>query len=143
MSIVAGTMLLAIIMVFARHPRPFGVTAVRVYSGSAGFVLEIVLLFAFQSFYGASYGWLSLLFAAFMVGISLGAIVAGRMDLSTIETPALMLLQVGLAVLATALAPLLQILGGFDHHAVLLAIPLLNLGVGALVGAQYPVSVAA
>ena len=141
------TSVLALIVTFARRRLWIGVSAVRVYAGMAGFVLELVLVFAFQSFYGHVYSYLGLLFAAFMVGITLGAVLGRMFSTKPDDIPALILLQTILAVLAAAAVPILQFLARADaavaQYGAILVIPLLNLCVGATVGAQYPISVSA
>ena len=143
LGIVGATFLLALALAVTRRRLTLGVAAVRVYSGAAGFMLELVLLFAFQSFFGTTYGWISILFAAFMVGATLGAAAANRFQASPREVRVLMALQIALGLLAAALIPACRALGAGGHSAAPIAIPLLNLLAGALVGAQYPVSVSA
>jgi len=132
---------------FAPKPIWVGLPTARAYAGMAGFVLQMVLIFAFQSLYGYAYSQLGMIFAAFMVGITLGAAVAGRLDLAPSELKALMLLQTALALLATVIVPILIFLERsgptVTRLGAVIVIPLLNLCVGALVGAQYPISMAA
>ncbi len=144
-AIVTGLLCLA--ATFAPRPVWVGLPAVRVYSGMAAFVLQMVLVFAFQSLYGYAYSHIALIFAAFMVGMTLGALTTGRWKLAGGELRVLMLLQCMLAFVAGAMVPILRFLGnagpGIGQAGAMLVIPFLNICVGALVGAEYPVSVAA
>jgi len=146
-GVAMGMGLLCLAATFAPRPVWIGLPAVRVFSGTAGFVLEMVLVFAFQSLYGYAYSYIGIIFAAFMVGMSLGAMVAGRWNLSADDLRVLMLLQCGLAFLAGVMVPALRFLEGAGPTAAQIGarwvIPMLNLCVGALVGAEYSVSVAA
>lgn len=141
------TGVLALAAAFARKPLWVGLLSVRLYSGMAGFVLELVLIFAFQSFYGYAYGQLGLLFASFMAGIALGAVAAAKAPVARSELQVLMLLQTSLAVLAAAMVPALTWMARAGPMGAQLGamvfVPLLNFCVGAIVGAEYPLSVAA
>ena len=146
-AVTVMTGMLSLATTFAPRPLWVGLPATRAYAGMVGFVLELVLIFAFQSLYGYAYSQLGVIFAAFMIGITLGAVVTERLDVAPSELKMLMLMQTALSVLAAAIVPILTLLGrcGPDtaRWGAAVVIPVLNLGVGALVGAQYPLSVAA
>lgn len=143
LAIVAAATFVAVTLVFLQRRTLIGVGAIRVSAGAAGFLLQMVLLFAFQSFCGYAYGAIALLFATFMVGAACGATFAGRIRADVRQTRLLMLLQIALALVAAIAVLLLRKLAGSAQPAAPLLIGLLNLAVGALVGAQYPLSVAA
>jgi len=141
-GIIAAALLVALILIILPDPTPTALGAVRASAGAAGFLLQMVLLFAFQSFYGYAYGAIALLFAAFMVGTALGAVIAASPAAPRPGAPLIALLQVALALLAAVTLLLLRKLGASSLPAAPIIIPLINLTAGALVGAQYPVSVA-
>jgi len=143
LAITAFALLLAVVIgIAAPDPRPAAVLAARVGAGAAGFLLEMILLFALQSFYGYIYSHIGLLFAAFMGGLAVGAAGGGRMRPHG-AVRLLMLFQAALAFTAAAFVPLLRLLSGPAVAATPLMIPALNFGVGTLVGVQYPLGVAA
>jgi spermidine synthase len=113
-----------------------GVTAL---TGFAEMTLEVVILLAFQALHGYVYQQVSLLVAAFMAGLALGAILAGRLFGGASEdkiTRGLRLTQAALAVTAFLLPSLLSLsLAG-------LLFPLLLVLIGVLGGLQFPLAVA-
>jgi len=145
MAILTGVLCMA--TTFARRPLLIGVPVTCAYAGASGLLLQMVLLFAFQGLYGYAYGQLGIIFAAFMVGTTLGAAVAGRLEVAPSALKVLMLLQTAMAVLAVAIVPILSLLGAagprMGELGAMVVIPLVNMCVGTLVGAQFPVGVAA
>jgi len=132
---------------FARKPIRLGIPLVRAGSGTVAFVLELVLVLAYQSLYGYVYSRIAMLFALFMIGLAIGAAVTGHVNWRRSELRVLMLLQTALAVLAAATAPVLVLLShtgsATEQLGALIVIPMINLAAGFLVGAQYPIAVAA
>jgi len=132
-----------------RSPRGVSVPAALACGGMTGLLLEVALIFAFQSLYGYAYRDTGLLFASFMLGLALGGWAAlRRMERLSDVMFALILAQAALAVWA-ALMPFGFRL--FQGHAgawatqvgVRVCLPLMNLVVGALVGVQFPLGVKA
>jgi spermidine synthase len=144
--VAVATGILALAAAFAERPIRVALPATRVYVGIAGIVLEMVLIFAFQSIYGYVYSRLGILFAAFMMGTAFGAILSAWKLAPRAEVGALAVCQTALTVLAAAFVPILSGLaasGGWPGPAgATVLLPLLSFCVGALVGVQYPVSVA-
>jgi spermidine synthase len=105
-----------------------------------------VLVFAFQSLYGYVYGQLGILFAAFMLGTAAGAVLAAGGLTRSANFGTLAVCQAGLALLAAFFVPVLFRLersgAGTAPVGATIVVPLLNFCVGAVVGIQYPVSVA-
>jgi len=140
--VTATATVIAVGVLLARDPLPVAVLAARAGAGAAGFLLELVLLFALQSFYGHLYSHIGILFAAFMGGLAVGAATGAKVG-SDDAVALLMLLETVLALLAGALVPLLNVFSGAGAKVAPVVIPAMNFLVGALVGAQYPVGVAA
>ena len=123
-------------------------------AGFAAMALEIVLLLAFQSFYGYVYHQVCLLVTAFMAGMTFGA-WAGQRSRGGASLPAripcrsLLVIQVLVVLYALSLPVLL---GWFTQHGLSRTHPsyvghaffLLSLAIcGALVGAMFPLVSAA
>ena len=144
--IAVATAILALAATFTSRPIRVGLPATRVYAGLAGIVLEMVLVFAFQSLYGYVYGQLGILFAAFMLGTAAGAVLAAGSLTPAANFGTLALCQTALALLAALFVPVLFWLersgAGMAPVGATVVVPLLNFCVGAVVGVQYPVSVA-
>jgi spermidine synthase len=106
----------------------------------------MVLVFAFQSLYGYVYGQLGILFAAFMLGTASGAVLAAGGLTAPANFGTLAVCQVALALLAALFVPVLFWLErsgvGMAAAGATIVVPFLNFCVGAVVGVQYPVSVA-
>ncbi len=143
-AIVTG--ILALAATFTPRPVRVGLPAARAYAGLAGIVLEMVLVFAFQSLYGYVYGQLGILFAAFMLGTAAGAALAAGGLTARADFGTLAVCQTALALLAALFVPVLSWLeragAGTAAAGATIVVPFLNFCVGAVVGVQYPVSVA-
>jgi predicted membrane-bound spermidine synthase len=108
-------------------------------SGFAGMGLEIILLFAFQSFYGYVYQQLGLIFTAFLIGTALGAL----RGMKSKAAPRTLMIKQDLSLACIALAfPFLLIF--IQQHALALEnlsawfiFPFLTLIIGFMVGAQF------
>lgn len=116
-------------------------------TGWIAMALEVTLLFAFQVYYGYVYAQLGIITGAFMVGLAVGGIAAGRRleRLGERGTDRLLTgLQGGVTVLALALPSLLGVIGGRSEAGAFLlpnlVFPLLTAVVGVLVGAEFPVA---
>jgi spermidine synthase len=146
LSIAIVTGILALAAAFASRPLRVGLPATRAYAGLAGIVLEMALVFAFQSLYGYVYGQLGILFAAFMLGTAAGAVLAAGTLTRSANFGMLAVCQAALALLAALFVPVLFWLEkagpGTAAAGATVVVPLLNFCVGTIVGVQYPVSVA-
>jgi spermidine synthase len=144
--IALATGILALAATFASRPSRIALPATRVYAGLAGIVLEMALIFAFQSIYGYVYGQLGILFAAFMLGTAAGAVLAAGRLTPQANFGMLAVCQTALALLAALFVPVLFCLersgAGMAPASATVVVPFLNFCVGAIVGVQYPVSVA-
>ena len=119
-------------------------------SGFLGMVLELVLLSAFQSQYGAVYGQIGVIIGAFMVGLALGGLAAGRYlrGLRRPSSAAWMLaaIQVAIGGVAWVLPPILSALWGHAAQpamsllAARVVFPVLTMVVGLGVGAEFPLA---
>jgi spermidine synthase len=143
-AVVTG--ILALTVTFASRPIRVGLPATRAYAGLASIVLEMALVFAFQSIYGYVYGQLGILFAAFMLGTAAGAVLAAGRLTRQANFGTLAVCQTALALLAALFVPALFWLersgAGMAPAGATVVVPFLNFCVGAIVGVQYPVSVA-
>jgi spermidine synthase len=146
LSIAVATGILALAATFASSSVRIGLSAARAYAGFAGIVLEMALIFAFQSIYGYVYGQLGILFAAFMLGTAAGAALAAGRLIRQANFGMLAVGQTALALLAALFVPALYWLersgAGTAQAGAAVVVPLLNFCVGGIVGVQYPVSVA-
>ncbi len=139
-ALLVGAVLVLIGGLLAGSPRR-AVPAAICASGFAGMGLEVVLLIAFQIFYGYVYQQVALIVTGFLIGAAAGAAWSGR---SSIDSSRLMLrLDALLAVAAFLLIPLLLFLRAADSSLVQtvsapVVFPLLTGMVGFLVGAQFP-----
>ncbi len=135
-----AVVLVALIVYLAELP---AVARVLFASGFAASTLEIVLLLAFQIFYGSLYQQAGLVVTVFMAGLALGAWQsAGR---AVVAPAARDLTWLALALAATAaLLPVgLSRVPGLGDIAGQGAMLLITFGIAALVGAQFPLAAAA
>lgn len=70
---------LAFMVVWVRWRRQWAVPAAIAGIGLAGMILEIVIVFAFQVFYGSVYTRVSVIVSAFMAGLAVGSAVSNGM----------------------------------------------------------------
>lgn len=117
-------------------------------AGFAASALELILLLAYQVFYGSLYQQVGLVVTVFMAGLAVGAAGMTRLGVSARPVRRLAALGFGLAALAGALPFLLAPLGRLDAAlgTELLgqtAILVLTFALAALVGAQLPLAGAA
>lgn len=109
-------------------------------TGFAGITFDILIIFAFQTFYGYVYQQIGIIIAAFMVGLSLGGFYMNRiMKKKNIAT----LAKIELIIcLYSLLLPLILL---FPFHYVVdlpmeLILPMLNCLAGFLVGLEFPLA---
>jgi len=136
----AGLLLLFLIFLVRIRPVSFALFT----TGLAASALEVVLLVGFQILYGCVYHQVGLIVTMFMLGLGIGSFTMNRM-LSGRRRKDLGVLEFGLAVYAVCLPLILMGLGrvgGATATAVasLLAVPLLALVLGILVGLEFPLA---
>jgi len=139
--------LAAILAVLQRLLRWRGaaVSAALASVGFTGISLEVVLLLAFQGFFGYAYTYLGLLFAAFMLGLVVGSGIGLRLASRQDCTRRRLLAAVAaLAAYAFLLPWVWRYVGAVSvplrHAAEVLGFPLLTFVAGSLVGTVFPLS---
>jgi spermidine synthase len=148
--VIAGAVMLVAILVaagmFTSSPRRVSVPALLFVAGLAGIVLEMVLVFVFQSFYGYAYYYLGAIFAGFMLGLALGAM--GGADLVRTGRAGggwLCGAVAGLAVYAIVLPSFFGWMSssglGDDGIVAQVVFPALTAVAGGLLGLIFPLSV--
>ncbi len=144
--IIGGILLFLTILKLAGKGKGGIVPIAIATTGFTGMTADLIIVFAFQTFYGYVYHWIGLIIAAFMVGLSLGGVLMTR-RLAVIwdEKSALLRLELAL-VLFWVLVPLAlsTVYSRSTHplifssiHWVLLAT---NALAGFLVGSQFPLA---
>lgn len=120
-------------------------------TGFSGMGVDIVLVLAFQSFYGYVYHWIGLLIAAFMVGLALGGMWMTR-QLQDNRQPrfgesraAFLKLEFAMVLYTLLLFGVLVFLNRmqditFIWHSIQYILLLLNALCGFLVGAEFPLA---
>jgi len=120
-----------------------------VVTGAMGMVLELVLLLAFQAFFGYVYHQVGVIIGAFMIGLSVGAMAASRWLESAAPgaaSRALAAAQLLMGLMALALPWVLRYVPSVGPESVVsgwvchLAFPLLTAVVGLAVGIQFPLA---
>ncbi len=129
---------LALPVALARIRRRWAIAGAVFAAGLAGMTLEIVLLLAFQVLRGALYGEISLLLAAYMVGMTAGSRWTASRKWSARGVRRGMLLFLGGMALCAGALPLIL---GVSLPAPAVLFSLLTLLVGALAGATFPLAV--
>jgi spermidine synthase len=115
-------------------------------TGFTGMAADLIVIFAFQSLYGYVYHWIGLLITSFMAGLSLGGLLMTRhLARNGRDRPTLLRLELALVLFWMLLPILLAVLyGRMAHPLVSTALQpilfLLNVLVGFLVGAQFPLA---
>jgi spermidine synthase len=146
----AVTLVLAGVARRTRRGKAAAVPLAVAATGFTGMTADLMVIFAFQSFYGYVYHWIGLLITAFMAGLALGSwLVSRRLARSGGQARqglALFVRLEGALVLFWILLPLLLVVlyqrvgmpaSPITSQALLF---LLNALAGFLVGAQFPVA---
>jgi len=140
-GILGGVLLLAFaVYLFRIRAVPFAIFT----TGFAASSLEVVLLVGFQILYGYVYNQLGLIVTMFMLGLAVGSFVMNRM-LPRRSRRDLVKLEFSIAVYAGLLPFILMGLGHASGEVVYslsakVVFPLLTLGLGALVGMEFPLA---
>jgi len=140
-GILGGVLLLAFaVYLFRIRAVPFAIFT----TGFAASSLEVVLLVGFQILYGYVYNQLGLIVTMFMLGLAVGSFVMNRM-LPRRSRRDLVKLEFSIAVYAGLLPFILMGLGHASGEVVCslsakVVFPLLTLGLGALVGMEFPLA---
>ncbi|MDJ0820170.1 MAG: fused MFS/spermidine synthase [Desulfobacterales bacterium] len=152
--IVATALMFGILLLLQRYrlawQKSFIVLPI-IATGFAGMGVDIVLLLAFQSFYGYIYHWIGLLIAAFMVGLTAGGTwmtrrINGVQQENGIDDYATFLkLELFIVLYTAVLIGVLYLLSRFQGHAFIFVaaqyiLLLLNIVCGFLVGAEFPLA---
>jgi spermidine synthase len=134
--------LLLVLLVCLLRIRP--VSCAVFTTGLAASALEVVLLVAFQILYGCLYRQVGLIVTMFMVGLGIGSFAMNRI-LPRRTRKDLAKLELAVALYAVCLPLLLTGLGRIGNFAAAaissqVAIPLLSLVLGVLVGLEFPLA---
>lgn len=115
-------------------------------TGFTGMTADLIIVFAFQTFYGYVYHWIGLIITAFMVGLSLGGLfMTRRLAVIRDEKSALLRLELAI-VLFWVLVPLaLSTVYSRSAHPLILSsiqwgLLATNALAGFLVGSQFPLA---
>jgi spermidine synthase len=121
-------------------PIPFAIFT----TGFSGASLEVVLLIGFQILYGYVYHKVGILVTMFMIGLATGSFMMNRrLERAGIKQ---MILIESLIILSAGLVPaVMRLIGELNNGWIIsvsaqLVFPLLAIGVGALVGAEFPLA---
>jgi len=115
-------------------------------TGFTGMGVNIVLVLAFQSFYGYIYHWIGLLITAFMIGLAFGGMWMTRRIKRVIHDYAVFLkLEIIIVLYTIVLIGVLFFLHQFQDNtfvfsAIQFILLLLNVVCGFLVGAEFPLA---
>jgi spermidine synthase len=123
-------------------------------TGFAGMGVDIVLVLAFQSFYGYIYHWIGLLIAGFMVGLTGGGLWMNRRLKGELKSgrenavddyKTFLKLELFIVLYTALLISVLFLLNRFQEYAVIFAaiqfiLLVLNALCGFLVGAEFPLA---
>jgi spermidine synthase len=123
-------------------------------TGFAGMAVDIVLVLAFQSFYGYLYHWIGLLIAAFMVGLTSGGMwmthrLKGKLKSeganAVDDTATFLKLELFIVLYTGLFIGVLALLNRFQEYAIIFAaaqyiLLVLNALCGFLVGAEFPLA---
>jgi spermidine synthase len=155
--IIAITLLFIILLFLQRYRSAWHKSFILlpiIATGFAGMGVDIVLILAFQSFYGYLYHWIGLLIAAFMVGLTIGGMWMTR-RLKRMRKPehrdviddyaTFLKLELFIILYTAALVSVLYLLNRFQEHAFIFAaaqyiLLTLNTLCGFLVGAEFPLA---
>jgi len=138
-----------VLFLLQRRRLPHGKLSVAVPTAATGFAgmgADVVLVLAFQSFYGYVYHWIGLLIAAFMVGLALGgAWMTGRLAKAIDGFSSFLRLEILLFLYAGLLLGALFLLNLFQENpfvfsSVRVVLLFLNALCGFLVGAEFPLA---
>lgn len=127
---------------FGKAAIPFSI----ITTGFAGMILELMVIFAFQSIYGYVFSWIGLLMAAFMAGAACGALFASRTT-AFMEKTLRLYRKIEMSIIGVAIGcPLVFLavpaqLGGPPAFFVLKLIFLsVSFIIGFIIGAQFPLA---
>jgi spermidine synthase len=142
----AGALVCAALAARTVSGRRFAVPAAIAATGFSGMAADLVVVFAFQSFYGHVYHSIGLLITAFMAGLSLGGLLmTSRTRRAAPDEPTLIRLELAIVfywvLVAIGLHSLsLRLSGSAASTAIQTALLFANALAGFLVGAQFPVA---
>lgn len=112
-------------------------------TGSSTMLLQVALLFSFQSVYGFVYEMIGLIAAVFMTGLALGAAFTHRFLIDKSNLRTLALIQLLIAVFAALIAGALALAGGMTSPvAVFILFMTVTFVAGLLNGADFPLATA-
>ncbi len=130
--------------------RPSAVPGAVAVAGFAGMVAEVVIIFAFQAYYGYVYHQIGFITGAFMLGIAIGGMWVGRMVDAALPAWRLAAWLAWLQLAGAAVIALVPLLlaatwawsGGVVASTLSanFVFPLLTLSIGVFIGAQFPVA---
>jgi len=144
--VLAGTLLAWVVVRRERFLREFPVSLAIAATGFGGMAFDLIVIFAFQAFYGYVYHVIGLLITAFMAGLSLGGWAMSRRLGRLKGGWALLMRLEGALVVSWLLFPLaLTLLYAQAHRPWLstwMGVILLGLNVlgGFLVGLEFPLA---
>lgn len=142
---------LILVVLFRRIDRPregtyhtrFAVLFTTFSTGLSTMVLQVALLFAFQSIYGFVYEIVGLVIAIFMSGLALGAFLSHRFILFKGRIQTLALVQLLMAVLASLMGLLLPRIASIPFpNLIFLLFSLMTLLAGLINGIDFPLACA-
>jgi spermidine synthase len=139
-GLLGAALVVALAVYLVRLP---AVPRVLFASGFAASALEVVLLLVFQIFYGSLYQQVGLVVTVFMAGLAMGAWQAARCAVAAPAMRALRWLACAVAAFAALLPLVLPRLSGLGDIAGQGAMLLITFLLAAVVGAQFPLAVAA
>jgi len=126
--------------------REFFVVMPIMATGFVGMGVDVLLVLAFQSFYGYIYHWIGLLITAFMVGLTFGGMwITRRLEKATDDCPSFLRLEILLFIYVALLIGALALMNSLQEHPLVFSsIPFILLGLNALcgflVGAEFPLA---
>jgi spermidine synthase len=131
------------LLIFRKKPKSLGDISI-LYSiattGFAGMLLNLILIFAFQAYYGFIYQWIGILVAVFMAGAAIGSFIMTRGSKSLERSLDLLRSFEGAVLIFSLLLAFILKENFMDREAAYMSFLALFLISGILVGAEFPLA---
>ena len=145
--IIIGIMFIFVILFFIRHLSvKINIILPIFTTGFSSMGITVVLILAFQSFYGYIYQWIGLIITAFMGGLTVGGLIMNRL-LGKAKANRHLFIKIELlifiyCIILVALLSIVSSIGEYSLISVITKITILVMALlcGFLVGVQFPLA---
>lgn len=130
-----------ILGLFRKRQIPSLITIPILFTGFYGMVIELIILFSFQSIFGYLYSWIGILFSAYMAGSALGAFLGSTEKIKEIfSLKAFALTELCLIILSFFCPEVIGMAKSASPVALKVIFVFLSIMAGFLVSVEFPLA---